>query len=340
MHMTKKSKYLRRGLSALQRELEQGPLADSRYFILVDENTLNCCLPVLIGTLSALENAEFIEVPVGEECKSIEVATQVWQTLMESGADRHTVLLCLGGGCVCDLGGFVAATYMRGMPLVMVPTTLLAMVDAAIGGKCALNMNEVKNVVGTFYQPDVICIEPAFLHTLPDEETLSGYMEMVKTAAVGSPELFHTLLTVETAERRTINEVTKIKQKIVSLDPFDHGIRHILNFGHTFGHAVEMYSHLPHGIAVGVGMTLAMYLSVQKTGLDKEVYTTYKQWVGQKIALPHYSLRDAEAMLQLMHHDKKNQDGKLLCVLLKELGCVMIDVEVNDNEVRDAFLRL
>ena len=192
--MSTNSKILYGGLRTLSRELDKEDWQGARYTILLDENTFQHCLPLLISQVGALQEAEFIEVPVGEECKSLEVAAQVWQTLMEGEADRQSVIVNLGGGCVCDLGGFVAAGYKRGIRYIHVPTTLLSMVDAAIGGKTAINFGGVKNSIGHFYPSSLTVIDPAFLKTLPQEEMLNGQMEMVKTAAVTDPELFHQML--------------------------------------------------------------------------------------------------------------------------------------------------
>ena len=347
--MTTKSKILYGGLRALNRELTQEEWLNARYTILLDENTFQHCLPLLISSVEALQEAEFIEVPVGEECKSLEVAAQVWQTLLEGGADRSTVLVNLGGGAICDLGGFVAAGYKRGIRHINVPTSLLAMVDASIGGKTAIDFGGVKNCIGHFYPAALTVIEPAFLDTLPAAEMLNGEVEMVKTAAVTDPELYAQLLRATTGadgvSRRQITAVARTKARIVKVDPYDHGIRKILNFGHTFGHAIEIYRNVPHGIAVGIGMKAAMYLSVKKVGLSEEVYNTYSQWLRQQLStincqLSTINLKDIEQMLPLMHQDKKSADGELRCVLLQEPGAAMIDVTVSDNEVRDAFLHL
>ncbi|MBQ8702930.1 MAG: 3-dehydroquinate synthase [Bacteroidales bacterium] len=346
--MSKENRTLYGGLAALGRELAKEAWADARYTIVVDENTFNCCLPTLIGRIEVLQEAEFIEVPVGEECKSLEVAAQVWQTLLEGGADRQTVIVNLGGGAVCDLGGFVAAGYKRGIRHINIPTTLLAMTDAAIGGKTGIDFGGVKNSIGHFYPAALTVIEPRFLDTLPEAELLNGTVEMVKTAAVADPELYMRLLeapTVRPTGRQDIVAVGRIKNRVVKADPYDHGIRKILNFGHTFGHAIEVYRQLPHGIAVGIGMRVAMYLSVKKLGLGEEVYRTYSQWLRQQLStfnfqLSTFNLKDIEQMLPLMHQDKKNADGELRCVLLQEPGAAVIDVTVSDNEVRDAFLHL
>ena len=343
--MTTKSKIQYGGLRALDRELAKEDWQDAQYTILLDENTFQHCLPLLISQVEALQEAEFIEVPVGEECKSLEVAAQVWQTLMESEADRNAVVVNLGGGCVCDLGGYVAAGYKRGIRYINVPTTLLSMVDAAIGGKTAINFGGVKNSIGHFYPSALTVTDPAFLDTLPQEELLNGRMEMVKTAAVTDPELFQQLLTDYRLSITAIKEVARIKARVVKADPYDHSIRKILNFGHTFGHAIEVYRNVPHGIAVGIGMKAAMYLSVKKTGLSEEIYESYSQWLKKQLVsinshLLSFNLKEIESMLPLMRQDKKNASGTVRCVLLQDLDAAMIDVEVSDNEIRDAMLRL
>lgn len=335
------------GLRTLDRELAKDRWHDAKYTILLDENTFQYCLPQLISRVEALQEAEFVEVPVGEECKCLEVASQVWQTLMEQNADRQSVIVTLGGGCVCDLGGFVAASYKRGIRYINIPTSLLSMVDASIGGKTAVNFGGVKNSIGHFYPAALTVIEPTFLATLPQDEMLNGYMEMVKTAAVVDPVLFQGL-TAETSPTSIpdsqLKQIARIKTSVVKADPYDYGIRRILNFGHTFGHAIEAYSRLPHGIAVGIGMKAAMYLSVNKVGLSEEVFLAYSAWIKDMLSdnygMPTYSLKDIEQMLPLMHQDKKNMAGSVRCVLLKELGAAVIDVEVTDNEIRDALLRL
>lgn len=339
--MIKQNKIIYGGLRVLERELAKEEWQGAKYVILLDENTFQCCLPQLVSRVEALQEAEFVEVPVGEECKNLEVAAQVWQTLLEAEADRQTVIVNLGGGSVCDLGGFVAAGYKRGIRHINVPTSLLAMVDAAIGGKTAVDFGGVKNSVGHFYPALLTVIEPAFLDTLPQDEMLNGRMEMVKTAAVTDSDLYAQLLAdsdVGDVGRRQVVDVARIKARVVKVDPYDHSIRRILNFGHTFGHAIEVYSGLPHGLAVGVGMLVAMYLSVKKIGLAEEVFQDYAGWLRQFVEVPHYTLRDIEQMLPLMHQDKKNIAGALRCVLLQSPGAAVIDVDITDNEVRDALL--
>ena len=338
-------------LSRLNRMLAGKQYADSRFFILVDENTYNHCLVPVVSRVSRLQEAEFLEVPVGEECKDLAIAQQLWESLLESEADKNTVLVNLGGGCVSDLGGFVAAGFKRGINYINIPTTLIGMVDAAIGGKTAVNLGGSKNQVGFFYQPAITCIDPIFLNSLPDEELFNGVFEMLKTFLIGNPEQYKTLVdmllcgTLEvTADM--IASCAEIKSAVVKADPKDQGIRHILNLGHTFGHAIESFSHqegqqsLGHGMAVGVGLVCTLYLSVKKLGLAAEHLDRYRQVAAKLMRLPHYSLKDTEDILAFMRQDKKNAEGDIRCVLLQEIGAPVIDITVDENEIRDSLLKI
>lgn len=337
-------------LSRLNRTLAGKSYRDVRYFILVDENTYNHCLPQLVAQVTPLQKAEFMEVPIGEDCKDIAIATQLWETLLESGADRDSVLVNLGGGCVSDLGGFVASGYKRGIRYINVPTTLIGMVDAAIGGKTALNLNGYKNQIGFFNPPNIVCVNPSFLDTLPDEELFNGVFEMLKTMIIGAPDQYEQLcdmLLGGTLDLKPdmIAACAEIKTAVVKQDPTDKGIRHILNLGHTFGHAIESFSHQTgrhygHGTAVGIGMVCALYLSVKKLGLPQSCLDRYRSVATKLIELPHYTLRDTETLLSFMRQDKKNADGEIRCVLLKEVGAPVIDLAVDESEIRDALLKI
>ena len=340
-------------LSKLDRFLKQPRFASSRFFLFVDENTYSHCLPLLISKVAALESAEFFEVPVGEEAKSIEVAAQLWGALLESGADGNSVIVNLGGGCVSDLGGFVASAFKRGVPVVNVPTTLVGMVDAAIGGKTAVNLDHVKNAVGYFHPAAAVCVEPAFLDSLPDEELVAGFFEMVKTVLLSDAASFEALAEAVGQEgrvsldliKRHLNDCVAFKQAVVKTDPYEHSVRKVLNLGHTFGHGIESYllecgTPVSHGVAVGIGMACALYLSVKKVGLDASLLERYVAMLRKMVDVPPFSLRDTEGILLYMRQDKKNRDGLILCVLIQEPGLPVIDVSVDENEVRDALLSL
>lgn len=336
-------------LTTLNRILKGPKYQNAKFFIFLDENTYNNCLPLLISQVSALEQAEFMEVPVGEEAKCIEIASQLWSDLMESGADRNSLIVNLGGGCVSDIGGFVAAGFKRGIRYINIPTTLIGMVDAAIGGKTAVNLEGVKNQIGFFHLPEITCIEPRFIDTLPDKELRSGLCEMLKTLALANPEQYAQMIAEITMghvplSNDIIKECATIKDSVVRQDPTDLGIRKILNFGHTFGHAIEAHAAtsvpLTHGEAVALGMWCAIYLSTKKLGLHSEVLAQYTDALKSLTKIPRYNLRDTERLLAYMRQDKKNADNLILCVLLQQIGAPVIDVPVDENEIRDTLLNL
>ena len=339
-------------LSKLNRLLLSDEYRNSRFFIIVDENTYQHCLPLLISKVPALENAEFFEVPVGEEAKSLEVAAQLWGALLDSGADRNSVILNLGGGCVSDIGGFVAAGFKRGIRYINIPTTLVGMIDASVGGKTAVNVENAKNQVGFFHQPDAVCIYPDFLDTLPNLEIVSGALEMAKTLLLSDGKAFTSLAnSLVGCAKYPLEEIKKyivqcvdFKQSVVDADPFDKSIRKMLNLGHTFGHAIESYMmeqncSITHGVAVGVGLECALYLSSMKLGLSKDIYALFKQMLHHIVALERFTLADTEHILSYMRQDKKNADSLILCVLLQEVGAPVIDVAIDENEIRDALLK-
>lgn len=343
-------------LSRLNRSLSGKQFDNARFFILVDENIYNNCLAHLVSHVERLQEAEFLEVPVGEECKDMAIAQQLWDTLLESGADRQTVLVNLGGGCVSDLGGFVAAGYKRGIRYINIPTTLIGMIDAAIGGKTAVNVGNSKNQVGFFHQPTITCIEPSFLNTLPDEEMFNGTFEMLKTFMIGDPDRYRELCNMILGGNLDIQPdmiaaCADIKNAVVKKDPNDNNIRHILNLGHTFGHAIESFSHQPnqnslgHGLAVGAGLICALYLSVEKLGLPQDCLDQYRAVAKKFMPIPHYSLQDTETLLSFMRNDKKatiDEDRNTIinCVLLQQIGAPVIDLPISENEIRQALLRM
>ncbi len=339
-------------LAKLNRMLMGEDYKDSKFFIIVDENTYTHCLPVLISSVSALEQAEFFEVPVGEEAKSLEVAAQLWGALLDSGADRNSVILNLGGGCVSDIGGFVAAGFKRGIRYINIPTTLIGMIDAAIGGKTAVNVENAKNQVGFFHQPEAVCIHPDFLDTLEPKDLVSGIFEMAKTLLLCDKYAFEGLLRLALGCAKIpikeimsfIPQCVEFKKSVVEADPSEKSIRKILNFGHTFGHAIESYLNekgqsIPHGIAVGIGLKCELYLSVKKLGMSEEIYDNYCRMLHYLCSFPEITLKDNEGILSYMRQDKKNADGLILCVLLQEIGAPVIDVVLDENEVRDALLK-
>ena len=251
----------------------------SKLFILVDENTHEYCLPTVLGNLETEIPFEIIEIEAGEELKTIETATQLWEILSEFEADRKSLLLNLGGGVITDLGGFVASTYKRGIPFINVPTTLLGMCDASIGGKTGIDHQFLKNIVGTFAEPQQIFVYPDFLQTLPFVELRSGFAEMLKHGLIADEKHWKDLSSIENLNPESIypfiETSMKIKQNVVEIDFKEQNIRKTLNFGHTIGHAVEslfLQSNqlIPHGEAVALGMICETHLSCLENLINAE----------------------------------------------------------------------
>lgn len=288
---------------------------------------------------------DVIVVPDGEAHKSWDELFGIHTRLLEMNAERSTMLIALGGGVVGDLAGLAAATYRRGMPLVQIPTTLLAQVDSSVGGKTAVNHPLGKNMIGAFYQPSLVIIDTAALSTLPEREFASGLAEVVKYGAIRSPELFAWLeANVGALQKRDAGAVThaiyescRIKAAIVALDERETGERALLNFGHTFGHAIEVgtgYGAWLHGEAVSAGMVLAAELSVRTTGmpaLESSRLRALLQRFGLPVDRPPLG---ADRYLELMSRDKKVDAGKLRLVLLEALGRASIRSDVSLSELR------
>jgi len=338
-------------LSQLNRLLKTPKYASAKYYILTDENTSEHCLALLVSKVEVLQESEFLEIESGEANKTLDIASQLWQALLDMSADRDCIIVNLGGGMVSDLGGFVAAGFKRGIRYINIPTTLLGMVDASIGGKTAVNIGGLKNQIGFFHQPEVVCIDPEFLNTLPRREWVSGLCELLKTLMIGDAELYASFCSMLVADAPVLsNDVIKaaaqIKTAIVKEDPYDTGLRKMLNFGHTLGHAIESFSlahdqnPLSHGEAVGIGVVAETYLSVRKMGFDKAGYEGLASLLSSLVTMPKYKLTDMEELLSYVYADKKNVDGEIRCVLLQAIGQAAIDVVVSDTEVCDALMHL
>lgn len=336
--------------------LEWGPLSNDHFIdllarfsnskiaILVDENTHDHCLEYLITGFEALANAEVIMLPAGEENKVLEVCFQVWETLTEAGFGRHDLLLNLGGGVVTDLGGFVASVYKRGLAFVHIPTSLLGMVDAAVGGKTGIDLAGYKNQLGTFQEPLGTFIDTGFLQTLPDNEWRNGFAELLKHALIADAALWKALSGIQdirqelTAEQ--IQRGVEIKREIVAKDPQERGLRKILNFGHTIGHALESYylntaTPLAHGHAVAIGMLLEARLSVAQATLSKTEFQSIEKYIKQTYQLQIPT--NAEALWALMLQDKKNVNGEVRICLLPEIGNCIFDQKLTFGDFKDAL---
>lgn len=308
---------------------------------LVDENTHDHCLPELLQRLEGLGDIEIIEIEAGEDSKSPEVLIQIWHTLSELNLDRHALVVNLGGGVVSDLGGFVASTYLRGVDFINFPTSLLAMVDASIGGKTGINLQDVKNRVGVFTEPERVYIMPDFLRTLPHRELLSGYAEMLKHGLIADADYWDILKDFEIATNADWSQLimtsVKIKAQIVSSDFRESGLRKALNFGHTIGHAIESASQtlsepLLHGEAVVLGMMVESYLSNLHLGMEIQKVDdiiTSLQTKYPKLRIQHSN----EELMRFIKMDKKNNSGSLNFSLLENVGMVKTDVSVPEEKI-------
>lgn len=298
----------------------------SSLFILVDENTLEYCYPRFMQMLGTKVPIEVIQIEAGEVHKNIETCVGVWNVMTELGADRKSLLITLGGGVITDLGGFVASTFKRGIDFVNVPTTLLSMVDASVGGKTGVDLGVLKNQIGVFANPELIIIDPAYLHTVTPREIRSGSAEIIKYGMTHDIRLFN-----EIKDNANVNIVDlihrsiEIKNEVVLEDPKEQGVRKVLNWGHTIGHAVESYfleseekEALTHGEAIAVGMICEAYISNQELGFSKEKMDDIKVSLQQIFGIAPILTSDVKGILEYLIHDKKNVGGAINFVLLED----------------------
>ena len=324
-------------------ELKEMLAEASKVFVLTDANVAMYWLPELEHWLGC-EQAVEIVVKAGERYKTLGTARRIWKTLQKHQADRQSVMVNLGGGTISDLGGFTASCYQRGIRFVNVPTTLLAMVDASIGGKNGVDLGGIKNQIGTFSEPEEVLVNPIFLSTLSERELLSGIAEMVKYGFVADEDL---LQVDESNYEQFILRAGRIKKEIVEQDFRDRGDRHVLNFGHTVGHAIEAYSlttntPLTHGESVALGMWCALWLSVRQCGLREETLVEYEPVMKMLVAqseLPFDTI-DVDAVMNRLAYDKKSQDGQARFVLLKAVEKPLVDQLVAEELVRESIVEL
>lgn len=317
----------------------------STCFILVDENTEKLCLHILLEHVDIA--CQVIKIPSGEHNKSLATCQFVWTKLMQNGADRHSILLNLGGGVIGDLGGFCAATYMRGIRFIQIPTTLLSQVDASIGGKLGVDLMGFKNMVGIIKDPDFVFIFTPFLKTLADDQIRSGYAELLKHGLIADKNAWSILSKVNDVTSLNFDQMVYdsviIKKSVTEKDPNERGLRKILNFGHTIGHAVESYwmdskSPLLHGEAIAIGMVSESYLSYRIGNITEselfDIRNTITRIYGHN---PKY-LKPKEELIALMRSDKKNHSGTIKFALLENVGHACYDVEVGHDVIEDSFL--
>ena len=289
-----------------------------KLFVLTDTTTQKECFP-LLKKFYCMKEAQVITIPATDSHKDIESLMMVWKGLQEGGASRHSCMINLGGGMVTDLGGFAASTFKRGINFINIPTTLLAMVDASVGGKTGINFGGLKNEVGVFNDSKFVILDTEFLKTLDSENICSGYAEMLKHGLISTEAMWEELVSFDLANpdlkqlQRMVGDSVKVKERIVEQDPHEKGIRKALNLGHTFGHAFESWAlkrkPILHGYAVAFGLIPELYLSVIKTGFPTEKMRQTVNFIKENYGTLNITCDDYDELIELMHHDKKNQNG-------------------------------
>lgn len=329
-------------LKALSRFLDKQKY--SSVFILCDENTLRCCLPQLMLNCPKLTEAQLIEIESGESAKSISICEQIWQTLFEQEADKQSLLINLGGGVISDLGGFVASVFKRGIDFIHVPTSLLAMADASVGGKTGIDVMGIKNSIGNFTPPKAVFIYPPFLKTLKRKQVMNGWVEIFKIALVSDKKFWELLKksSYEKIDGQLILRSIELKNKIVLKDPFDRSKRKILNFGHSIGHAIESLllgtdQELLHGEAVCIGMMVESRLAYQKKLISKkeqdEILNTLSQIFQPDLKL----MFSFESILEQLKQDKKNKTHQFMFALVNSIGSCSFDEKVSESQIKKAL---
>ena len=316
--------------------------------IIVDENTHDYCLEFLMTNFSVLANAEIILLPVGEENKVMEVCFQVWETFTEFNFSRKDLVINLGGGIVTDMGGFIASIFKRGMNFIHIPTSLLGMVDASIGGKNGVDLAGFKNQLGVFNDPSHIFIDVSFLYTLPERELYNGYAEMLKHGLIADEKLWKDLITIksddELMDEKLIYRTIKVKLDIVKVDPKEQNVRMKLNFGHTIGHALESHflssTPIAHGHAVALGICGEAYLSFKKKKISSEEFHQIEDVIVRNFPMIQLTDEDVIDVIERMKNDKKNHSGGIYFVLLEGIGNAITNVKIKEKEVGEALFHL
>ncbi|MGG8496898.1 3-dehydroquinate synthase [Tenacibaculum sp. TC6] len=317
----------------------------SSIFILVDDNTLEHCYPRFMQLFATDKSIEIIQINPGEVYKNIETCVGVWNVMTELGADRKSLLITLGGGVITDLGGFVASTFKRGIDFINIPTTLLSMVDASVGGKTGVDLGVLKNQIGVFANPEMIVIDPEYLHTVSAREIRSGTAEIIKYGMTHDLNLFNQIkdnpsLNIIDLIHRSI----EIKNEVVLADPKEKNIRKVLNWGHTIGHGVESYfldsphkDNLTHGEAIAIGMVCEAYLSSKVLGFPFDQVTEIKKAIITIYGKANLVTEDFNTIIDLMKHDKKNIGGNINFVLLNNYEDFKIDCKVPLELIKESL---
>jgi len=315
--------------------------AYSKIAVLTDSNTHKQCYSSI---RDLLPSHELIEVQAGEEHKNLDTCTLIWQQLTNFSFDRHSLLIVLGGGVLGDMGGFCAATYKRGIDFILVPTTLLSQVDASVGGKLGIDFNNFKNQIGVFCEPKATVIHTSFLKTLPERELRSGFAEVIKHCLISDKKMWQTIRTKNLAEQDwgiLVQHSVQFKKEVTRKDPTEKGLRKILNFGHTIGHALESYflaegNRIFHGEAIAMGMVMEAFIARDKNLISTEELneiTSYLILIFEKQEMPWGD----SALIQLTKQDKKNKGNEILMALPKGIGEAGWDISVSEEELEKSF---
>lgn len=326
-----------------------GAIAECKHdklFVLVDETTDKLCQP-LVADIPSMEGARKIVIGATDTHKNLDTLASVWEALGEGGGTRHSLMVNLGGGMVTDLGGFAASTFKRGIKYINVPTTLLSMVDASVGGKTGINFRGLKNEIGVFNNAQSVIIDTDFLKTLDAENIRSGYAEMLKHGLINNEKMWAELMNFDLEApdlnmlRRMVADSVKVKERIVEEDPTEKGIRKALNLGHTAGHAFESLAlqrtPILHGYAVAYGLIVELYLSVVKTGFPSEQMHQTVNFIKDYYGKVAISCDDYPTLLELMTHDKKNVAGIINFTLLGGIGDIRINQTATTEEIKEAL---
>ena len=315
----------------------------SKIFIHVDNNTKQYCLHVFLNKIQ-IENYELIESRNGEENKNIDSCLKLWKIISDKQGDRNSLIINLGGGVVSDMGGFIASTYKRGIDYINVPTTLLSMVDASVGGKTGIDFGTLKNQIGTFYDPKMVVIDNEFLNTLEKNEISSGYAEIFKHSLIHDLPTYNLLISNDTPfyDLKTIYNSIITKNKIVLIDKKEQKERKSLNYGHTLGHAIESYflnseHKLLHGEAVSVGIVLASFLSYKLFNFSIDHVNSIKKHINCIYKKIEINESQIGSIIDLLIHDKKNSHGKINFILLKEIAEPVYDIQVKKELIKESF---
>jgi 3-dehydroquinate synthase len=332
--------------AALSKTLED--LNPTKVFILTDANTKTYCLEIFLSNVVLNITPEVLTIPAGEIHKTITTCVGLWNELTNKGADRNSLLINLGGGVVTDLGGFVASTFKRGIEFINIPTSLLAMVDASVGGKNGVDLGILKNQIGIIRNPKCVIIDSNFLKTLPDEQMTSGHAEILKHGLIHSEAYWNLAAQFDITNSAETDELiwgsVLIKNEIITEDPNENGLRKTLNYGHTLGHAIESYllehdskEGLLHGEAIAIGIILATYISTDELAFPKSKLEAVTRIILHNFPKVTFNDLDIEEVIKLLIYDKKNNDGKVYFVLLSDFGKHEINKEVSNILIYKAF---